>query len=249
MKKLYIILLLLLCAVLVYGIRQNSLKEIISKADFSAPSGKLYYRIYLFGFLPVGNAVLEDNGISVWNKKKVYHLSAKAQAAGIISKLYPFTASIDSYLDENFLPVFFKQSLKTKDKDIVKEIRFYQDKNIMEILGVTRVILAQTYEPLSAIMRLRRMDFDKESNFDLNINTNQKDYALKGTARTQGVRLGKGVIKAYVLDGRIFRRDKNHYHQTNFTAVLSGAKFNTPVLMKFFSSGILVTITLVNAPK
>ncbi|MCM8770304.1 MAG: hypothetical protein NC936_00335 [Candidatus Omnitrophica bacterium] len=50
----------------------------------------------------------------------------------------------------------------------------------MTIGGEERIILSETYEPLSAIRYIRNQDFEKLKDFDLNINTNQKNYGMKG---------------------------------------------------------------------
>lgn len=249
MKKVIIYILVILTAAIFISAWQNNPKTIINKIDIArleSQAKQLTFKVYFLGIFPLGEAVLEDNGLVRFEGKDLYLLSAQANAGGFVSRLYPFSASLESYLEvKTFLPVIFRQKLRNKDKEIAKEARYDQVNNIMEIAGQKRNILPQTREPLSALYKLRRMDLDKTANFDLNINTNQKNYSLSGDITKEDMQLKDSTIKVYRLKGKIFRRDKNPYHQSQVEFVLLGNEQRTPVFMKVFASGALITARLI----
>lgn len=250
MKKVIIAVLIILAAALLISAYQNNPKTIINKIDIARlenQSKQLMFKIYFLGIFPLGKAVIEDNGLVRFEGKDLYLLSAQANADGFISKLYPFSASLESYLEAGtFLPVIFRQKLRTKDKEIVKEARYDQVDNIMEIAGQKRNILPQTREPLSALYKLRRLDLDAVSNFELNINTNQKNYAFTGSIASVDIQTKNGPLNIYRLKGRIFRRDKNPYHQSQLEVVFLGNQHKTPLFIKVFASGALITARLID---
>lgn len=248
MKKVIIAILVIVTAGLLISAYQNNPKTILDKIDvvrLESQSKQLMFKVYFLGIFPLGKAVIEDNGLVRFEGKDLYLLSARAGSGGFVSRLYPFSAHIDSYLElKTFLPVIFTEKLKTKDKVIAREARYNQADNIMEIAGQRRNILPETYEPLSALCRLRRLDLEKISNFDLNINTNQKNYAFSGDITKEDIRLKDSTVKIYRLKGKIFRRDKNLYHQSQLEFVLLGNGQKTPIFIKVFASGVLITARL-----
>ena len=250
MKKFIIFILVILTAAIVISAGRNNPKTIINKLDVARlenQSKQLIFKVYFLGIFPLGEAVLKDNGLVRFEGNDLYLLSAQANAGGFISRLYPFSASLESYLEaRTFLPVIFRQKLRTKDKEIVKEARYDQENNIMEITGQKRNILPETREPLSALYKLRRMDLDKTANFDLNINTNQKNYAFTGSIASDNIQTKNGPANIYRLKGRIFRRDKNPYHQSRVEFVLLGNQHKTPLYIKVFASGALITARLID---
>lgn len=248
MKKVIIAILIILAALLSVSAYQNNPQTILKKIDIArleSQPKQLIYKVYFLGIFPLGKALIEDNGLVRFEGKDLYLLSARAGSDGLVSKLYPFSAHIDSYLElKTFLPAIFIQQLKTKDKEIIKEARYDQANNIMEIAGQKRNILPETYEPLSALCRLRSLDLEKISNFDLNVNNNQKNYAFSGDITKEEIRLKDGTAKFYRLKGKIFRRDKNPYHQSQVEFVLLGNKQRIPVFIRVFASGALITARL-----
>lgn len=251
MKKVIISILVILTAAMFISAWQNNPKTIINKIDtarLESQSKQLMFKVYFLGIFPLGKAVIEDNGLVKFEGKELYLLSARANADGFISRLYPFSASLESYLEaETFLPVIFRQKLRTKDKEIAKEARYDQANNIMEISGRKRNILPETREALSALYKLRRMDLDKTADFDLNINTNQKNYCFRGGIIRESIQTKGGAVNMYRLKGKIFRRDKNPYHQSQVEFILLGNGEKTPIFIKVFASGVLITVRLAQA--
>lgn len=249
MKKVLIVITVSLVLALSVSAYQNNPRTILASLDavkLENQSKQLVCKVYFLGLFPVGRAVLKDEGLMKLEGKDFYHLSAQAGPEDLINKIYPFAAGIDSYLDpKTFLPVFFRQDIQTKDKEIRKEVSYNQINNVMEINGERRTIFPETYEPLSVLHKLRRMDLANISSFDLNINTNQKNYAFTGEISKENIQIKGGSLGIYKLKGRIFRRDKNPYHQSKIEIVLLDNGPKTPVFIRVFSSGALITVRLI----
>lgn len=242
-KKIIIAIMVLLIGLISVGIHQNSPEVILSKIDiakFKEGPRKLNYQVYLLGVFPVGRAVFSrDSAIS---------LSARAKSEGLISKIYPFEAVISSIIDSKTgLPSALSQSLKTKDKEIIKEVKYDQANNTMQRGEVLRSILPETYGPLSLLAMLRGLDMRAVNEFDFNINTNQKNYAFTGNIIESEHRIKGQSHTIYRLKARIFRRDKNLYHQSRVDIVFLDNAGKTPIYVKVFASGGLITIRLVNS--
>jgi len=206
---------------------------------------EFHYKSFLFGILYVADAVLEDAGIREYKSMIVRHLKAKAYPVWPISKIFPFEVSIDSYIEtRTSLPVMFKQVFNTKEKNTQKEIYYDQLSGFMQILGVKRSILPETYEPLSAIYKLRNSDLLNAPEFNLNINSNQKNYTLTGQTRKQNIRIKDANMEIFNLNGKIFRHDKSPYHRSELSILFSNDTQKIPFLIKIFASGFLITAKL-----
>ncbi len=247
-KKACVIFVIVLGLTTGTAIYQNNPGNILNKLDVRDSRSTLKhlrYKIYLFGILPVGEAVLREKAMEKYGGNNLFRLSAEAKSCGFAAKVYPFKANVDSFADiKTMLPVIFTQNIKTKDKEIIKEVRYDQVNNTMEIAGERRKILSETYEPLSALSKLMSLKLSGLSGFDLNINTNQKNYALMGDIAHQDIKTKSGTVRIYKLRGKIFRRDKNPYHKSRVEFVMLGEKGNIPVFIKVFASGVLLTARL-----
>ncbi len=250
-KKLFLIMAVTAALFVLISYSRNSPEEIFSrvKAAGLMPGAKrLCYNVYLFGVLPVGSAELTEAGLDKHNEKQLYRLNASARSSVILSKIYPLSASIDSFLEpKTLLPAMYIQNIKTKDKELAKEAIYDQTAHIMQIKGERRSILAETYEPLSALSKLRRLDLEKTNSFDLNINTNQKNYAFTGEIKRGEINANGKRTEIYILKGKIFRRDKNPYHQSKVDFIFLADEDKTPIFIKVFASGGLITARLVRA--
>ncbi len=219
----------------------NNPSVIISKLKKSGAisSGSLVYRVYFLGIFPVAQAQIDFSRQEEYQGKKVYHLSAKAENLKIISGIFHASASFESYVDlKDNNPLIFRQKISVKGKpDVVKEAFYDQKNGIMTIGDVKRDIPPNTQDALSAIFNLKRMDFNNTKDFEIILNTNQKNYRLKGDSQIKN-----GLV---FLKGDIRRKDKNNpYHRSQINMVLLEEKENLPVSIKVFASGILITAKL-----
>lgn len=250
MKKFIVASAVVVSFLAVFSSCQNDPGAILSKLKpygQKAQARQFCYRIYLLGIFPVGKATLTDEGPLEFRDVYFHHLNAKADSVGIVSKIYPFSANIDSYLDpKSLLPIIFLQNIKAKDKEMVKEVTYDQASHIMQVKEEKRSILPETCEPLSALLKLRGLDLEKITTFDLNINTNQKNYAFSGMVKKGMAKLGEKNVKLYKLSAKIFRRDKNPYHQSKVDFIFLNDEQKTPIFIKVFASGGLITARLVD---
>lgn len=210
---------------------------------------ELTYRVYLFGILPVGEAILRAEKIEEYNSKKALHLSAVAESLKVFSKLFKGEAILDSYIDmQGFNPFIFRQKIIITGKPNIEKEAIYDQKNgIMYIAGERRRIFPNTQDPLSAIFNIRRADFDKIKELQMNINTNQKNYILKGIASQQEISVNNKIYKIILAKANIRRHDKNPYHQSHISIVLlRRGESNIPILIKVFASGFLINARLID---
>lgn len=249
MKKILLIAVVIIILLSVYSYHNNNnpasiIAKLVKKTELKP--GDLEYKVNLLGIIPMGDSVLGLEKVEEYNRKKVYHLTARAGSAKMLSKFFNANAVLDSYVDFKSLnPLLFKQRLMiTGRQNIEKEAIYDQNACIMSVAGIRREILPNTQDPLSAIFNLRRMDLDKITEFEININTNQKNYILKGSVSLQQVSVKQKIYKTALIKATIKRRDKNPYHQSQLTMVLLREKENIPILIRVFASGILITANL-----
>lgn len=247
MKKIAIIILVLVVFLVIVWQFNNNPAIILARLENKAKikQGDLVFRINLFGIIPVGQAVFSREKLEFYNGQEVYHLSAVAQPLNIYSALFKGSAAIDSYVDKGKLkPIFFKQRVNSPGKESPQKDIFYDiEKNTMTLRGVTREILPNTFDPLSIMFNLKNMDFSKVKNLDMNINTNQKNYSLKGQVSEKGLIRS---YKSYLVRAQIKRRENDPYHRSNVTIVFIKDSQNIPLLIRVFASGALITAKLVD---
>jgi hypothetical protein len=250
MKKVLRILLFMV-AVLIFTTDYNlSLNRVISHlsgAEFKIPA-QLKFRIYLFGFLPVGKAALNLGKSETYQGKEVYHLQAQATTLGWLSPIFKASLSMDSWIDKKErYPLLFKQILAISNKEDQQNEIIYEQKNgVMISEGVKRQILPGTHDPLSLIFYIMQMNLENIKDLQMNINTNQKNYILKADLQYQTVSISRKIYNTVLLEAGIKRRDKNPYHQTQAKMVLLKEKGNLPLLIKVFAGGISVNAKLID---
>jgi hypothetical protein len=207
------------------------------------------------GVIPVGEAIFQREKTEEYlpsgkrgKGEFVYHLTATARSLSAFSKFFTGYAVLDSYIDrQQFNPMVFKERLLVTGKEgIDKEVIYDQRHGVMSTANVRRQILPNTQDPLSAIFNIRRMDFDKTKEFEMNLNTNQKNYILKGAARLLDISVNKKIYKTVFLEVQISRRDKNPYHKSRIRMVLLKERENLPVLIDIFAGGVFMNACLID---
>lgn len=251
MKRRWIVL-LVLTLLIAFAYSQNSnYKGIIRTLARQDNVGRdhLRYRIYFLGLFPVGEASIRNLGLEEYQSGKVYHLRADAQSLNIFSSFFKGIATLDSYIDFNdHVPLLYTEKLQITGKpDTTKEVFYNHKEMFMSIKGIKRQIVSHTQDPLSAIFNLEHMDLGKVKDLEMNINTNQKNYTLSGTTMRKDLSIDKKVYGLILAKAKIYRRDKNPYHQSQLTVVFLKNKENIPVLIRVFASGTLVVAKLIEA--
>jgi hypothetical protein len=249
MKK-FLILIIIVIIFCVFSFHNNNnpkiiISRLLKMGDIH--SGELKYRVYMFGIVPVGEATFGVAKEEEYEGGKVLHLSASAKSLNYFAKIFSAQATLDSYIDmQQFSPMFFRQEINISGKSqVVKEVFYDQRNGVMSIGNIKRHIPPNTNDPLSAAFNLRKTDFDKVKELELNLNTNQKTYTVKGTAIQQKISINNNPFNITTLNVDIFRKDKNPYHKSSVTMLLTKEE-NIPVLIKVFASGIFISAKLVD---
>lgn len=252
-KKVFFIIIIFFVSIVILQVFiesfQDSPKTIIKKIIINNNSRGdiLTFKVKYLGFLSLGKAILMNNGIEIYQGKDVYHLSANAQALSFISRFFNAQAQIDSFVDKQRLhSLRFVQTLILPDKPKDERVVLYdQDRNIMELKGVKRQILPDTQDPLSAMFYMQHQPFELDKEFDININTNQKNYRLyaKVIKKQEYLVYGKSAV-VWIVNGDIRRRDKNPYHRTTMTIWFLEGTPKIPLLMRAMTNGGSVMVRL-----
>jgi hypothetical protein len=251
----YALILFILCVILLFFFQLNRNNPRLIARNLALQSipvtdaKTLVFRVHLFGFFPVGIAEIKNEGIEFYKDRKVCHISASAEAVGFVGRLYPARARLDSYVDQQKLhSLRFTQSLiLPKKPQGIKEVLYDQDNNIMELRGERRHILPDTQDNLSAIFYIQHQQLEKGKTFDINVNTNQKNYRLLAhVSKRIEFALGNSKVGIWVVQADIRRRDKNNpYHRSSMTIYLLDDANKTPILIKVSASGFYITARLI----
>lgn len=248
MKKILLIFFAAVLSLLFISSVNNDPKTIISKLAQKGAlvSGELRYRVNLFGVIPAAEAVFSKATLEDFKGKKVYHLNVLAVPLKLYSRFFNGSAILDSYIDAvNLKPLLFRQKLEAPGKENPhKEVFYDQDKLTMSLSGVTRSILDNTHDPLSAIFNLRRVDFSNIKELQMNINTNQKNYILKARIGQKDLLICGKKERLIFIKADIKRRDNDPYHRSSLDIVLLKREEYIPILIKVFASGALITARL-----
>jgi len=245
-----VIAIIALLVVSIYKYNTNSLTAISCiKGNTASEPAKLIYRLYFLGVIPLGDAVFNKAQKETIAGVKVYHLNASASTLKAYSKLGSASAVIDSYIDINTgNPLLFKQKVVSPGKEAAdKEVVYDQKNNVMTMAGERRTILPDTQDPLSLIFNIRRLNLANVGKAEYQMNTNQKNYVFSAFFREKSISSGGKQYKLAIMDSTIKRKDKNPYHQTSISVVFLQDKYNIPLSIRVFSSGILVSARLVGA--
>ncbi len=251
-KNIFLILtsIIILLSVLAYSVNNNYQAAVALTARKNIQEPKVaIYRMFLFGIVPVAEARMSNLGIEAYQGKPVFHFRAHAFPLSFYSNFLKAEAVLDSFVNvQSSDPVIFRQELSLPGKaPMIKEISYNQSKGIMTVAGVQRLILPHTQDPLSAMFNLRQYSFAQDTDIEISINTNQKNYVLKGKTTRRELTYRNQGYTCVVADTIIKRRDKdNPYHQSNVTFVLLKEFKNLPLYIKVFASGMVITARLVD---
>ena len=247
-------LLIIIAAIVVLSMSlfyyNNSPKIIVSSlaGKINVQAKELIYRVNLFGILPVADAILKVDEMQNYNGQQVYHLSATANSLKWCAKMFNAHAILDSYVDtDTHDPILFQQkAVIANEKVINKEVYYDQKNGIMTLNNIRRQIPPHTQDPLSLLFNTMHMDFDKIEEIEMNINTNQKNYVVKGIKQSRDMSIDKKAYKLVFLNADIERREKSPYHQSKISIVFCRDKENIPILIKVFASGVFLNAKLID---
>jgi hypothetical protein len=249
-KKLLIILSIIVLFIGFVSFQNLNYKAIVSDLveNNDLHSGELKFSAYLLSVIPVADASIGVAKEEEFKGRKVYHLTATVKNKDYLAKAFNGYAILDSYVDlEPMNVVEFRQKIVVTGKqDLYRQAAYDQAKGIMTIDGIERQIFPNTQDQLSLIANIRKMDLDKTKNIEFNVNTNQKNYLFSASVKPKDIVIKGKSYRLYFVNSTIRRRDKNPYHKSNIDMVLlKNGSDNTPVLIKVFAGGFLISVKLV----
>lgn len=212
---------------------------------------RLTYSVDYSGLLTFGQIKIENQGIEKYQGKNAYHLQGTMNTSAFISYFSKISSQADSYIDqENLCPFEFSYAL-IKSGRLAEENRVFYDQkeHILKSNEGLRQILPETQDFLSTFYYLQRQSFQLGREFDLNMNTNQKNYRvyLKTTAQKH-YKFKNQSLSVWVLRGDIRRQDKSPRHSMKLEVwVLDLGRLKIPVLVKAMTNIGPVRMYLIGA--
>lgn len=190
--------------------------------------------------IPVGEANLNILGKERFRNADLLHIRAQARTFDYVKSVFHAKATIDSYIDPVELhSVYFMQHLEMINKPTEeKEISYDQKKHIMFYQGQRgkeeRVIGEHAQDPLSAIFYIQNKQFALGDEFSLSMNTNQKNYVIKGKFLGRQIITVSGInYEVWLVEASAGRKDKNPRHKTSFKIwFLESEGKKIPILIK-----------------
>jgi hypothetical protein len=116
----------------------------------------------------------------------------------------------------------------------------------MKIGNTEREIFEGTQDPLSAIFYLRNQKFGIGKEFNININTNQKNYLLTAKVKSfQEIDTSDSKVGIWLLNAEVKRRDKSQRHKTSVKIWFLDDQSKTPIKIRILASGGLIIARLI----
>ena len=224
---------------------ESILKGIIKKGPLEGDAFK--FKAKFLGVVTAGSAVISNEGKEAFEEKEVYHLSARGQSANWISPFFKAEALCDSYTEKNKLhSLLFKMHIVLSDHPTEDKIISYDQENlIMDTGEERRQILPNTHDPLSLMFYLRNQEFKLGKEFDLNINTNQKNYQFKTKIVDKVTyQAADKDIDVWIVKAEVKRRGKSKRNKSSVTMWLLDNQSKTPILFKVMTPIGPITIRL-----
>ncbi|MBU1090815.1 MAG: DUF3108 domain-containing protein [Candidatus Omnitrophica bacterium] len=250
-KKIAVLIVILILSLCWFNHYNSDLKRIIASLEKNGEigDGQLKYRAYLFGVLPVAEAIFEVKNLEMLQGREVEHLRVRAKSTKLFSKFFDSEAIFDSYVDlESYNPVIFRQEISIPNRQVnKKEVMFDQVNNTMIILGEEdrRKIMPDTQDPLSLTYRLRKMDLNQVNEMQMYLNTNQKNYLFSGKVTKKNISFGNRTYDLVILKAEVKRADKDPRHKSEVITFYLSSKDNIPILTRVFSQGMLIKLKLI----
>lgn len=219
------------------------LNSLVKHGRLTKSPQEFRFSVKFLGFIPAGESVINIVSGAADDGKEVYRIFAEAQPAKFIDFFYKVKAKAESIVDkDNLYTLKFTHSLNVAGETKEDKVIFYDQINhVMQREGEKRVILPDTHDPLSAIFYLTRQELAIDKVFDLNINTNQKNYRLYAqVTRKKSIRVENKQFNVYLIKGSINRRDKSPRHSSEFEMWVLDDTVKAPLLINVSTSGLSV---------
>jgi hypothetical protein len=209
----------------------------------------LQYTLWAFGVIPVGQARISPVRLEQWHMQQLLSINANAETHPALAKFFKASGTVITYADpRTYAPALSIIETRIKGKPTQsKEIEYDQAGKTMRIDNTVRAMQGETLDPLSVLLKLRHMDFSSRKEFEFILNTNQKNYSLKGSVKEKRIRMHGKPVTLYLVKMLVARKDKNPYHKSSVDFVFLGGKENIPLLFTVRAAGAFATARLTRA--
>jgi hypothetical protein len=254
-QVLFVLVISFICFLLILQrLSRNSPLLIIQRLNLSdkpVDLTRLNYLVDYSGLLVFGRIKIENQGIEKYRGKNAYHLRGLMNTSVFVSYFSKISSEADSYIDQASLcPFEFSYALIKPGKPVEENKIFYNQKeHILESKEGLRQILPETQDFLSTFYYLQHQAFWPAKEFDLNMNTNQKNYRLYlRTAAQKRYSFKDQNLLVWVLKGDIRRQDKSPRHSMKLEVwILDTKPLKIPILIKAMTNIGPVRMHLVEA--
>ncbi len=133
-----------------------------------------------WGAITAGYSTLEVHEIIEMNGRKVYHIIAKTRSTSFFDKLYKVRDTVETFVDVESLCTWrFRKDLNEGKYHKVKETIYDQRNHTATTKGNVVTVLPFVQDVLSALYYLRTHDIKIGTNYDIDVNTDKKNWSLR----------------------------------------------------------------------
>ncbi len=187
----------------------------LDKRNISEIRG-LTYKLNFISIIPFGVATVENKGLLNFRGRNLRYFRGSAKALKFFSILgLNAECELESYVDPiNFNAYFFQEKTKTFLKPPEhKKIIYNQEAHMMEGPEGTYPILPNTKDLLSICFYFKNQKFELGKEFEIYLNTNQKNYILNiKVSDKNNFNVDDKNFTVWVLESSFERYDKSASH-------------------------------------
>lgn len=133
-----------------------------------------------WGAITAGYSTLEVHEIIEMNGRKVYHIIAKTRSTSFFDKFFKVRDTVETFVDVESLCTWrFRKELNEGKYHKVKETIYDQRNHTATTKGNVVKVLPFVQDVLSALYYLRTHDIKTGRNYDIDVNTDKKNWALR----------------------------------------------------------------------
>ncbi len=155
-----------------------------------------------WGVVTAGYSTLEVHEIIEMNGRKVYHIIAKTRSTSFFDKFYKVRDTVETFVDVESLCTWrFRKELNEGKYHRVKETIYDQRNHTATTKGNVVKVLPFVQDVLSALYYLRTQDIKIGKNYDIDVNTNKKNWALRvNVSKEEIVRTKAGKFRTICIE-------------------------------------------------
>ncbi|MCK5534715.1 DUF3108 domain-containing protein [bacterium] len=133
-----------------------------------------------WGAITAGYSTLEVREILEINGRKVYHIVAKTRSTSFFDKIYKVRDTVETFVDvESICSWRFRKELNEGKYHSLKETIYDQKNHLAITNGNVVKVVPFVQDVLSALYYLRTHDIEVGEKYDIDVNTDKKNWALR----------------------------------------------------------------------